>query len=94
MPVLPESSVPSSFRAPSQAPAGRDLDWEDYNYEREPASGGERQAENSLAALMAGVPDFNNEELEALLCYLPTLDDANQAAVMTVVEAVEVSNML
>ena len=43
---------------------------------------------------MAGIPDFNTEELEALLCYLPTPDDANQAAVLTMAEAVEVSDML
>ena len=49
---------------------------------------------NPMAALMAGMPDFNTEELEALLSDLPTLDDANQAAVMTMAEAVEVSNML
>ena len=39
-------------------------------------------------------PDFNTEELEALLRDLPTLDDANQAAVMIMAEAEEVSNML
>ena len=72
----------------------RDLDWEDYNYEREPAAVGWRQAENPLAALMAGILDFNTEELEALLCYLPTLDDSNQAARMTMAEAVEVSLMI
>ena len=73
----PASSVPSFSRAPSQAPEGRDLDWEDYSYEREPAAGGGGQAENPLAALMAGIPDFNTEELEVLLCDLPTLDEAN-----------------
>ena len=66
--------------------AGQNLDWEDYNYKREPAVGGRRQAENPLAALLAGIPDFNTEELEALLCDLPTQDDANQAAGMTVAE--------
>ena len=87
--------VQSCSRAPSQAPEERDLDWEDYtNYEREPAAGGGRQAVNPMAALMAGMPDFNTEELEALLSDLPTLDDANQAAVKTMAEAVEVSNML
>ena len=74
------------------------MDWEDYNLnysdEREPASGGGRQAENPLAALMAGILDFNTEELEALLCNLPTQHEANQAAGMTMVEAVEVSDML
>ena len=59
------------------------MDWEDYNYEREPAAGGGSQAENSLAAQLAGIPDINTEELEALLRDLPTLDDANQAAGMT-----------
>ena len=34
------------------------------------------------------------EELEALLHELPTLDDANQAVVMTMAEAVEVSDMV
>ena len=43
-----------------------------------------RQAENPLAALLAGIPDFNTEELEAVLSDLPTPDDANQAAVMTI----------
>ena len=59
------------------------MDWEDYNYEREPSAGGLRQAENPLAALLAGIPDFNTEELEALLRDLPTQDDANQAAGIT-----------
>ena len=36
-----------------------------------------------MAAQLAGNPDFNTEELEALLHDLPTPDDANQAAVMT-----------
>ena len=31
----PASSVPSSSRAPSQPPEGRDLDFEDYNYQQE-----------------------------------------------------------
>ena len=53
------------------------------DYEREPAAGGGSQAENSLAAQLAGIPDINTEELEALLRDLPTLDDANQAAGMT-----------
>ena len=42
-----------------------------------------RQAENPLAALLAGIPDFNTEDLEALLSDLPTQDEANEAAVMT-----------
>ena len=46
-----------------------------------------------MEALLAGIPDFNTEDLEALLSDLPTQDDANQAAVMTIAEAVEVSNM-
>ena len=29
-PDTPASSVPSSSRAPSEPPEGRDLDWEDY----------------------------------------------------------------
>ena len=44
---------------------------EDYNYEREPAEGGgtpwRSQAENPFTALLAGILDFNTEELEALL---------------------------
>ena len=64
------------------------MDWEDHTYEREPAAGGGRQAENPLVALPGGIPDFNTEELEALLCDLPTPDDANQAAVMTMGEEV------
>ena len=72
----------------------RDLDWEDHNYQREPAAGGGSQAENPLAALLVGIPDFNTKELQALLRYLPTPDDANQAAAMTMAEAVEVRHML
>ena len=90
----PDSSVPSASRAPTQASEGRDLDWEDYNYEREPAAGGGRQAENPLAALLAGIPDFNTEDMKALLRDLPTQDDAKQAAGMTMTEAVEVSYIL
>ena len=45
------------------------------------------QAENPLAALITGVPDFNTEELEALLRDLPKQDDADQAAGMTMAEA-------
>ena len=94
----PAVSVPSTSGYPSEAPEERDLpvpaDWKDYNYEREPAAGGGRQAENPLAALLAGIPDFNTEELEAFLRDLPTPDDANQAAFMTMAGAVEVSDML
>ena len=63
------ASAPSSSRAPSQPPEGRDLDWEDYNYQQDPAAGGGQQGdlENPVAALLAGIPDFNTEELEALL---------------------------
>ena len=89
----PAVSVPSTSGYPSEAPEERDLDWEDYNYERKPAAGGGRQAENPLAALLAGIPDFNTKELEALLNDLPTPDNANQAAVMTMAEAVEVSDI-
>ena len=64
-------SVPSSSRAPSQSPEGRDLDREDYDYQGEPAAGPGRQAvpdsENSLAALLAGIPDFSTEDLEAAI---------------------------
>ena len=58
-PDTPASSVPSSSRAPSQPPEGRDLDWEDYNYQQDPAAGGGQQGdlENTLAALLAGIPD-------------------------------------
>ena len=35
------------------------------DYEREPAAGGGSQAENPLATLLAGISDFNSEELEA-----------------------------
>ena len=51
--------VPSSSGDPSEAPDEWDLDWEDYSYQQEPAAGGGRQAENPLAALLAGIPDFN-----------------------------------
>ena len=89
-------SVPSSSRAPSQPPEGRDLDWEDYNYQQDPAAGGGQQGdlENPLAALLAGIPDFNTEELEALLRHLPVPDDTRQPAGMTMAEAVEVSDTL
>ena len=56
------ASVPSSSRAPSQAPEETDVDWEDYNYKREPAAGGWGQAENPLAALLAGIPDFITDD--------------------------------
>ena len=90
----PAVFVPSSSGDPSEAPDERDLDWEDYNYQQEPAGGGGRQAENPFAALLPGIPDLNTDELEALLQDMPTPDDANQAAVMTMAEAVEVSYML
>ena len=98
-PDTPASSVPSSSRAPSQPPEGRDLDWEDYNYQQDPAAGGGQQSdlENPLAALLAGIPDFNTEELEALLRDLPVPDDTRQPAGMsrmTMAEAVEVSDLL
>ena len=62
-PETPASSVPSSSRAPSQAPKGRDLDLEDYNYRQDPAAagGGQGNFENPLAALLAGIPDFSTE---------------------------------
>ena len=95
-PDTPASSVPSSSRAPSQPPEGRDLDWEDYNYQQDPAAGGGQQGdlENPLVALLAGIPDFNTEELEALLRDLPVPDDTSQPAGMTMAEAVEVSDTL
>ena len=97
-PDTPASSVPSSSCAPSQPPEGRDLDWEDYNYQQDPAAGEGQQGdlENPLAALLAGIPDFSTEELEALLRDLPVPDDTRQpaAAGMTMAEAVEVSDML
>ena len=43
---------------------------------------------------MAGIPDFNTEELEALLRNLPVPDDTRQPAGMTMQEAVEVSDTL
>ena len=60
-PNTPALSVPSSSRAPSQPPEGRDLDWEDYNYQQDTAAGGGQQGnlENPLAALLAGIPGFN-----------------------------------
>ena len=49
-----------------------------------------------MAALLAGIPDFSTEDLEALLRDLPTLDDDKQPAgiMITIEEAVEVSEML
>ena len=72
-PDTPALSVPSSSRTPAQPPEGRDLDWEDYNYQQDPAAGRGQQGdlENPLAALLAGIPDFNTAELEALLRDLP-----------------------
>ena len=78
------------------------MDWEEYNYHPKPAAGASggpgRQAvpdsENTLAALLAGIPDFSTEDLEALLRDLPSPDDDNQPASMTMKEAVEVSNTL
>ena len=66
-PDTPASSVQSSSRAPSQPPKGRDLDWEDYNYQQDPAAGGGQQGdlENPLAALLAGIPDFSTEDFAA-----------------------------
>ena len=90
----PAVFVPSSSGDPSEAPDERNLGWEDYNYPLVPAAGGGRQAENPLVALLAWIPEFNTKELEALLHNQPTQDDANQAAVMTMAEAVEVSYML
>ena len=59
-PDTPALSVPSSSRAPSQPPEGRDLDWEDYNYQQDPAAGGGQQGdlENPLAAILAGLYTF------------------------------------
>ena len=97
-PDTPASSVPSSSRAPSQLepPEGRDLNWEDYNYQQDSAAGGGQQSdlENPFADLLAGIPDFNTEELEALLRDLPVPDDTSQPAGMTMAEAVEVSDTL
>ena len=95
-PDTPALSVPSSSFAPSQPPKGGDLDWEDYKYLPDPAAGGGQPGdlENPLAALLAGIPDFKTEELEAfkLLHYLPVPDDTWQPAGMMMTEAVEVSD--
>ena len=90
LPDTPASSVPSSSRAPSQPPEERDLDWEDYNYQQDPAAGGGQKSdlENPLAALLARIPYFNTKELEALLRDLPVPDDTSQPAGMTMAEAV------
>ena len=96
-PDTPASSVPSSSRAPSQPPEGRDLDWEDYTYQQDPAAGGGGQQsdlENPFADLLAGIPDFNTKELEALLRDLPVPDDTGQPAGMTMAEVVEVNDTL
>ena len=95
-PDTPALSVPSSSRAPSQPSEGRELHLDDYNYQQDPAAGGGQQGdlENPLAALLAGIPDFNTEELEALLRNLQVPDDTSQPAGMTMAEAVEVSDTL
>ena len=51
-------------------------------------------SENSLADLLAGIPDLSTEDLESLLSDLPTQDENKQPAWMTMEEAVEVSNMI
>ena len=91
-PDTPASSVPSSSRAPSQPPEGRDLDWENYNYRPDPAAGGGQQGdlENLLEALLAEIPDFNTEDLEALQHDVPVPDNTRQPAGMTM----EVSDTL
>ena len=70
------------------------VDWEDYNYLPDPGGGQQGDLENPLAALLAGIPDFSTEELEALLRDLPVPDDTRQpaAAGMTMAEAVDVSD--
>ena len=75
------------------------MDWEDYNYQQDPAAGGVQQGdlENPLAALLAWIPDFNTEELEALLRDLPvpgSPEYTSQPAGMTMAEAVEASDTL
>ena len=72
------------------------MDWEEYNYQPDLAAGGGQHGdlENPLAALLAGIPVFNTEELEALLRDLPVSVDTRQPAGMTMVEAVEVSDTL
>ena len=73
------------------------MDWEDYDYQQDPAAGGGQQGdlENPLAALLGSTgPDFSTEELEALLRDLPVPDDTRQPAGMTMAEAVEVSDTL
>ena len=47
-----------------------------------------------MAALLSGIPDFNTEELEALLRDLQIPDATRNPAGMTMVEAVEVSDIL
>ena len=55
-PDTPASSVPSSSRAPSHFPEGRDMDWEDYIYQQDPAAGGGQQGdlENPLLLYWPG----------------------------------------
>ena len=48
---------------------------------RDKDEGGGRHAENLLAALLPGIPDFNSEELEALLRDLPGLAGARRRPV-------------
>ena len=72
--------VTSSFHALSQAPEARDLDWEDYNSELDKGEGSGSHAENPWGDLLAGIPNFNTEEWEALLHDLPIPDAANQAS--------------
>ena len=93
-PDTPASSVPSSSRAPSQPPEGRDLDWEDYNYRQDTAAGGGQQGDLENPGIRTRILDFNTEELEALLRDLPIPDDTRQPAGMTMEEAVKVSDTL
>ena len=74
----PAVFIPFSSGDPLEAPDERDLDWEDYH------AGAcwwwwEASWESLGSCTGAGIPDFNTKELEALLHYLPTQNDANQA---------------
>lgn len=84
------ASVTFPCPAPSQAPEGRHLDWEEYNHRRDEDESGVRHAGNSFAALMAGTSTS-----AALLHGLSIPDAAVQAPgmmiMMIMANAVQVS---
>ena len=91
------SSVPSSSRAPSQPPEGRDLDWEDYNYRQDPAAAGGQQGDLEIPWQLYWQGFLTSTQKSwrlSLLRNLSVPDDARLPAGMTMEKAVEVSDTL